>query len=184
MRQFVFTRHAESTANVGHVLSTDPARPIALARRGQAQARRLGEQLAGLDIQLAIVTSFLRTQETAEIALKGRPVPMLVEPDLDEIRAGVFDGKPIQAYWAWKELHSRSDAFPHGESVDAAMLRYASALHRLLNRNETCTLIVTHELAVRWIANTETEIAHAVPLTLDEQALRRAARRLTARAAA
>jgi hypothetical protein len=35
----VFARHAESAANVGHVLSTDPSRPVALTERGRAQAR-------------------------------------------------------------------------------------------------------------------------------------------------
>jgi hypothetical protein len=93
----------------------------------------------------------------------------LVESEVDEIRAAIFDGKPIEAYWAWKERHCRSDRFPHGESLDAAMLRYADALHRLLERTKT-TRVNAHELAVRWIANAETQIAHAVPHLLDEHA--------------
>ena len=69
---FVFARHAESTANTAHVLSSDPARPVALTERGRAQARALGAQLAGVHIDLAVGTRFQRSQETIGIALHGR----------------------------------------------------------------------------------------------------------------
>jgi broad specificity phosphatase PhoE len=38
-RLFVFARHAESTANTAHALSSDPARPVALTERGRTQAK-------------------------------------------------------------------------------------------------------------------------------------------------
>jgi broad specificity phosphatase PhoE len=184
MRRYVFARHAESAANVDHALNTDPARPVALTPRGRAQARRLGERLADLDVQLAITTNFLRTQQTAELALQGRDVPILIEPDLDEIRAGAFDGKPINAYWAWKERHSPRDRFPGGESLDQAIQRYAAALERLLQRTEAVTLVVAHELALRWITDADSEIPNAVPYLLEEDAVRRAVLRLAGRVAA
>jgi broad specificity phosphatase PhoE len=43
---FAFARHAESEANAARVLSSDPARPVALTARGREQARALGAQLA------------------------------------------------------------------------------------------------------------------------------------------
>jgi broad specificity phosphatase PhoE len=185
MRLFVFTRHAESVPNVTHVLNSDPSHPAALTTRGRRQARKLGAQVANLDIDLAFCTRFLRTRQTAEIALRGRGVPLLVEPGLDEIQAGVFDGAPIAAYWAWKEQHAANERFPGGESLDEAVRRYADALHRLLARTEAVTLIVGHELALRYIATAaagppsqerpETGIAHAVPHLFNEHALRRAA---------
>jgi broad specificity phosphatase PhoE len=184
MRLFVFARHAESAANLDHALNTDPARPIGLTPRGRAQARRLGERLADVDVQLAVTTNFLRTQQTAELALQGRDVPFLIEPDLDEIRAGLFDGKPIDAYWAWKERHSPRDRFPGGESLHQAIQRSAAALYRLLERSEPVTLVVAHELALRWITDADSEIPNAVPYLLDEDAVRRAALRLDAPVAA
>ena len=69
---FVFARHAESTANTEHALSSDPARPVTLTERGRAQARALGAQLANVHIDLAVGTRFQRTQETIGIALHGR----------------------------------------------------------------------------------------------------------------
>jgi hypothetical protein len=60
LRRFVFARHAESSANVEHVMSSDPG----------------GGGVANLDIDLAVCSRFLRTQQTLEIALRGRPVPV------------------------------------------------------------------------------------------------------------
>jgi broad specificity phosphatase PhoE len=190
MRFFIFARHAESALNAAGLLSSDPSRPIGLTPRGTEQARRLGQQLANLNIDLAVATRFLRTRETVELALHGTDIPLLVEPDLDEIRAGGFDGKPISAYWAWKDEHGRGERFPHGESLDDAVRRYADALRRLLGRSEAVTLIVGHELAIRYIveaaagANTlglsEIRIANATPYLFNETALRSAAERLDA----
>jgi len=112
MRLFIFARHGESAANVGGVVSSDPAHGTGLTSRGRAQARRLGAQIANIEIDLAVCTRFLRTRETIDLALHGRTVPLLIEPDLDEINTGAFDGAPIRAYWAWREQHSSSDRFP------------------------------------------------------------------------
>jgi broad specificity phosphatase PhoE len=190
MRLFIFARHAESALNAAGLVSSDLTRPIGLTPHGTEQARRLGQQLANLNIDLAVATRFLRTRETVELALHGRDIPLFVEPDLDEIRAGGFDGKPISAYWAWKDEHGRGERFPHGESLDDAVRRYAHALRRLLGRSEAVTLIVGHELAIRYIveaaagANTlglsEMRIANATPYLFDETALRNAGERLDA----
>jgi broad specificity phosphatase PhoE len=184
MRLFVFARHAESAMNAAEVMSTDHSRPVGLTPRGREQARQLGEQIANLRIDLAVHTRFLRTRETVELALRGRNVPVLVEPALDEVQAGVFDGAPIRLYWAWKEQHPRSERFPGGESLDDAARRYAEALRRLVARSEAVTLIVSHQLAIRYIAEaagiagalgqSDMSIANAVPYLFDERAVRRA----------
>jgi broad specificity phosphatase PhoE len=183
VRLFVFARHAESTANVARVVSSDPARSVGLTARGRAQAGQLGAQLAALDIELAVCSSFLRTQETLAIALRGRPVPVLIDRGFDEIRAGDFDGKPIEAYWSWEQHHTPSDRFPRGESVDEALLRYANAVRRLLSRTEAVTLVVVHEFALGHIAAAATtpatlpdaSFANALSYLFDERAIERAA---------
>ena len=183
---FVLVRHAESTANVGHLVNSDPSHPVGLTARGRDQAVQLGGQIANLSLDLAVTTRFLRTQETLGLALRGREVPTLTEPDLDEIRAGDFDGGQIDNYRSWKARHVRSDAFPHGESVDDALLRYACALGSLLARTERVILVILHEFALRQIAaaaaaDASTRIgnlANATPYLFDHAAVARAADRL------
>jgi broad specificity phosphatase PhoE len=191
LRLFVFARHAESTANTAHVLSSDPARPIALTERGRAQARALGAQLANVHIDLAVGTRFLRTQETIDIALHGRHVPVLIEPGFDELQAGDLDGAPMEAYWSWKHRHTLSDRLPHGESPHDAIQRHSNALRRLLARTETVTLVVLHEFALRYITHAVAPdgsrspaepVGNAVPVLFDEHAAGRAAASLDAMA--
>ena len=183
-RLFVLARHAESTANTMLALSSDPARPVALTERGRAQARALGAQLANVHIDLAVGTRFQRTQETIGIALDGRRVPVLIEPGLDELRAGDLDGAPMETFWSWRRQHTMSDRLPHGESPDDALRRYASALRRLLARTEPVTLVVLHESALRNIALAADAdgsplppgaVGNAIPFLFDEHAVSRAA---------
>ena len=186
-RLVIFARHAESAANVAHAVSSDPSRSVQLTPLGRAEAARLGAQLVNLEIDLAVCSRFLRTRQTVDIALRGRDVPVLVEPDLDEVNAGDLDGRPIDAYGAWKEHHTSRERFPHGESLDEACGRYAAALRRLVTRTEPVTLVVAHEFGLRHIVAAatshpsrarETEVLNALPYLFDAPALERAAARL------
>jgi broad specificity phosphatase PhoE len=176
-------RHGESSANAAGLVSSDPARSVGLTARGRAQARQLGAQLAALDIELAVGSSFLRTQQTLAVALCGRRIPTLIDRGFDEVQAGDFDGKPIEAYWSWQERHAASDRFPHGESVNEALLRYEDALRRLLSRTEAVTLVVLHEFAMHRIAAAATtsyslsdaSFGNGFSYLFDEPAIERAA---------
>jgi len=170
--------------NAAHVLSSDPSRPVGLSSRGRRQALRLGEQIRNLEIDLAVHTRLPRTRETVELALRGRDVPFVIEPCLDEVRLGALDGAPIRAYWAWKENHARSEPFPSGESLDDAARRYAEALRRLVERPGAVALVVSHQIAIRYLLEAASgiraldksglRIPNAVPYLFDESALRNA----------
>jgi broad specificity phosphatase PhoE len=186
-RLFIFARHAESAANAANVLSSDPSRPVTLTAHGRAQARALGAQLANSRVDLAVGTRLVRTQETIDIALHGRNVPVLIESGFDELRVGDLEGERIEAYRSWMDHHGRSDRLPHGESIEDALLRYADALRRLEARREAVTLVVLHELGLRYIAaaaetgsspSAGPAFPNAVPYLFDEPAVRRAATRL------
>jgi broad specificity phosphatase PhoE len=183
VRLFVLARHAESSANVAGVVSSLPGRSVGLTARGQDQARQLGTQLANIEIDLAVCTRFLRTQQTVELALQARRVPLLIDAGLDEVRADDFDGQPIETYWSWERQHAASERLPHGESMDEALLRHAAALRRLLSRTELVTFVVVHEFALRHIAAAATtpsptfepSFTNAFPYLFDESAIERAA---------
>jgi broad specificity phosphatase PhoE len=186
-RLFVVTRHAESAANVSGLMSSDPRRPVGLTPKGFSQARQLGAQLANLEIDLAVCSRLVRTQQTAELALQSRPIPLLVEEDFDDVRSGDFDDRPIETYWSWKEEHNQNARLPHGESLNDARLRYAAALRRLLVRTEPVTLLVIHEFALHQIAAgaaiSESEIPpssfdHGLLYLFDQSAIQRSVRHI------
>jgi broad specificity phosphatase PhoE len=107
---------------------------------------------------------------------------------LDDIYVGELEGGTIDDYRAWKAEHSRSDAFPGGESLDDAALRYADAFDRLLAREERRILVVCHEIPVRYALNAGAgsddldgpahQIGNCIPHLFDEDGLRRAAERI------
>ncbi len=188
MRLFVLTRHAHSMLNLEGRVNGDPSVEVALTDEGRAEARSLGQQLANLPVELCLHTRFGRTLETAEEILRGRDVPRIVEPLLDDIDVGRLEGQTVAAYRAWKQAHERADPFPGGESLDDAARRYGLAFEALVERAERVVLVVCHEIPVRYALNAAGgsdeldrpvhEIPNATPYLFDERSLSRAAQRL------
>lgn len=180
----MLTRHGESTLNSENRINGDPAVPVALTEKGRNEARLLGEQVAHIRLDVCICTRFARTQETAEIALERRDVPIEVDPLLDDIDVGELEGVALEDYRAWKREHTRRDPFPGGESLDAAALRYAQAFRKLLKRSQTSVLVVTHEIPLRYAINAADgsddldgpahQLPNATPYLFDREALGRA----------
>ena len=194
MRLYVIARHAESTLNIERRVNGDPSVDVPLTEEGREEARQLGIQVANVPFDLCVHTRFGRTRDTAAIALAGRNVPMAVEPLLDDIDIGDLEGQSIDDYRAWKRVHSRSDAFPGGESLDDAALRYARGFRAVLARPEERVLVVCHEIPLRYALNAAGgsddldgpvhELRNATPYLFDEPALERAAERIEALVAA
>jgi broad specificity phosphatase PhoE len=185
MRLFVFARHAESILNLERRVNGDPSRDVPLTERGQFEAAQLGTMLANVSFDVCLHTRFPRTARTAEIALAGRDIPFEVEPLLDDIDVGDFDGAPLEEYRAWKHNHARDVPFPGGESLDDAARRYAEAFRCLFDSPHAAVFVVTHEIPIRYALNgacgSETldgpahELPNATPYLFDEEGLRRAA---------
>jgi broad specificity phosphatase PhoE len=188
VRLFVLVRHGQSELNVTRRINGDPAVQVALTEQGEAEASALAVQLTGIDLELCVHTRFGRSARTAELALAGRNVPTEIEPLLDDIDVGELEGQSIDTYREWKRAHTRADAFPGGESLDAAARRYADAYERLLARPETRILAVCHEIPVRYAVNAAAGsdeldgpthgIRNCVPHLFDEDGLRRAVERI------
>ena len=189
MRLFVLARHAETTLNVARIVNGDPAVDAPLTEKGRSEAERLGQQIRNVPLDACIVTRFRRTRDTAEIALDGRAVPIVVEPLFDDIDVGDLDGVSLDEYRAWKRAHTRAEPFPNGESLDAAAGRYGRALEWLLARPEQAVLVVAHEIPIRYALNAAAgspdpdapfrRIANATPYLFGERQLAEAAERLT-----
>ena len=185
MRIFLLARHGESLLNVAGLVNADPARDEGLSARGEEEARDLGRQLAGLEIELVLTSRFPRTQQTAVLALGSREVPRIELAELDDVRVGDLEGKTIADYRAWKHGRARSERFPGGESLDDAAARYAGAYRLVLGRPEHVVLVVCHEIPVRYAINAAAgsdqldrpvhDVRNAVPYIFDERGLSAAA---------
>jgi probable phosphoglycerate mutase len=188
MRLFLLARHGQSLFNVDQVVNGDPALDRGLSEQGIEEAERLAGQLAALPIDLVAVSPFPRAVQTANIALANRDVPHLVDEELGDVRIGELEGKSLDDYRAAPAHSNRKERFPGGESLDEAALRYAGVCERLLARDEAVTLIVCHEIPVRYLANAAAGsdelngplrfVANATPYLFDDTSLRRAGERM------
>ena len=194
MERTILVRHGESELSARQAVSGDPRVAVRLTREGEEQARRLGAELAGETIDLCVVTEFERTRRTAEVALDGRPVPLEAWPELNDPRAGDFEGGPLDAYREWAWAHTSRDEPPGGgESRLAVATRYAAGFRRLLERPETTILAVLHSLPIAYvlaaarggdIARRVELVEYARPYRLAPAQLRAAVERLEAWCAA
>jgi probable phosphoglycerate mutase len=181
---YVIARHGETTLNYERRINGDPTVPVPLTEKGREESRLLGQQIAHVPLELCVHSRFPRTRQTAQLALAARDVPSEEFATLDDIDIGELEGKTIDDYRAWKREHTRRDAFPGGESLDDAALRYADAYEQLLEQPESHILVVTHEIPLRYAINAADgsgdldgpthQIANATPYLFDEAALTRA----------
>lgn len=188
MRLFLAVRHGQSLFNVDKIVNGDPALDRGLSEQGIEEAERLAGEVACLPVGLVAVSPFPRALQTANIALAGRDVAHLVDEDLGDVRIGELEGASLDTYRDAPAHSDRKARFPGGESLDEAALRYAGACERLLARAEPVTLVVCHEIPVRYLANAAAGsgelngplrfVANATPYLFDEESLGRAVGRM------
>jgi probable phosphoglycerate mutase len=189
LRLAILVRHAESEFSARAAVSSDPAGPCPLTPAGEEQARALGATLAGEAIDVCVVTEFERTRQTADLALDGRGVPVVVVPELNDPRAGSFEGGPLDDFRAWAWVHSSADEPPGGgESRVALAARLARGYRRVLERAEAAVLVVGHALPMAYVLAGPTPridmIDYVTPHRVEHDELEAAVERLEAWAAA
>ena len=189
MERAILARHGESEFSARGACNGDPTvEGGALTPAGREQARALGLLLADEEIDLCATTEFVRTRETADIALAGRDVPRLVVPELNDIRFGRFEGALLTTYREWAHAHGPTDECPGGgESRAVAAARFAAGFRKVLDRRERTILVVTHALPIRYVLSALVEadpaaivepVQHAEPHRVSAAQLDRAVARL------
>ena len=188
MDEVILARHGESELSVVGTVNGDPAVACALTGEGEEQARRLGERLAEIEIDLCVTSEFERAQRTADLALAGRNIPRLVLPGLNDVRFGSFEGGTLADYRKWAAANEPTTHAPGGgESRSATVARYVRSYRAILARPEATILVVAHGLPIRYVLNAlkETDpaplveqVAYAEPYTLPRQKLELAVERL------
>ena len=171
METLVLVRHGLAGSNgAGAASGTAPGE--GLLPEGIEQARRLGAVLASEEIDLGVATGFRRTQETLELALEGRDVPVVALAELNEIAFGRFDAGPLDVYRAWAAAELPTTPAPGGgESRAAAAARFARGVRSLIERPERVILVVGHALFVRYVLDGATGLVPAARMAPVEHAV-------------
>jgi broad specificity phosphatase PhoE len=180
----LLARHAHASSNEGNVVNGVPPGE-GLSPQGVLEAAALGERLASAPIDLGVSSRLLRARETLEAALAGRGIPLEVEPLLDEIGFGFFEGGPLEDYRAWAWSSEAAAPCPGaGETRVEAAARIAAALVALLGRPEETILAVSHALPIRYVLDAAdgsfpsrrvAHVPHAAPFRIERTAVERAA---------
>jgi phosphoserine phosphatase len=134
--RLLLARHGESMWNAERRFqgSTD----VPLSPRGRAQAEALARGLRPYRVGAAYVSPFRRALETAELALKGTGIPVVVLDDLRELSLGQWEGCTVDEiraqdgdpYVAW--LRAPHDCPPPGsEPLPVVSDRVRAAVDRI-----------------------------------------------------
>jgi probable phosphoglycerate mutase len=149
----VLVRHCQSTYNMEHRLNGDPSVPVPLTPEGRSQCADLGRRLAEVRFASYYVTRFGRTRESLELVVPDCPGDIQVARELDDIDVGIFEGREVEAYRAWRRAHGVEEAPPGGESRLDTVRRYAAGLRRLTEDAPRPALVVTHDQPIRYLQN-------------------------------
>ena len=189
----ILARHAHAASNAGDTINGIPPGE-GLSPQGAEEAVALGAMLATEPIELGVSSRLRRSADTLTLALAGRSVPVIVEPRLDEIGFGSFEGGSLAAYRAWAWQHPPEAVCPGGGETRAdAARRIAAGLAALLDRPERMILAVTHGLPLRYVIDAADgsfpgqrleSVPHAAPFRFDRAQVERAAATLAEWAAA
>jgi broad specificity phosphatase PhoE len=151
VRTLLAARHGESEFSAKQLVNGDPGVACPLTDAGREQARALGKAVSDEPIDLVAVTEFERVRETAELALEGRDIPVLVVPELNDPRYGEFEGGSLDRYREWVWGMGPLDAPEGGEHRGEIATRYARGLRKLLDRPEETILLVAHSLPLAYL---------------------------------
>ncbi len=187
MNVLILARHAEAASNVRAVVDGVPPGE-GLTPLGSEQALRLRSELAGERIDLGACTAFLRTRETLEVVLGESGAPVLVVEELNEIRFGSFEGRPLEDYRSWAWTSGPGAVCPGGgESRAEAARRFADGLLALAALPDATVLAIVHALPLRYVLDAAAgmtprarvePVLHAVPYRLGRDEVEAAARLL------
>ena len=155
MDHILLIRHAQTPANALGLMNADADTEPVLTEQGERDARAMAERLGGTHLDGIVCTARLRTRRTAELVGDGRtPAPEIVcVPELSEIVAGAFAGRPLDEYRAWVRERPLTEAPDGGESMTAAAARYAAGMRVVAGMPHRGLLAVLHNLPLRMIAN-------------------------------
>ena len=140
-KPFYMLRHGQTEANLLSILTGDIDAPLTEA--GREQARLVQKVIAALDVKPSVIvhSHLSRARDTASIINEGLALPMYEDPDLGEIKAGDWEGRPKTECTGY--LEGTADP-PNGETYSEFFLRVQKRFNYILEHFDSPALIVGH----------------------------------------
>jgi len=161
-----FVRHG-TTATTGKVLP-GRARGLHLSDKGQAEAEKAGEGLAGLPVSAVYASPLERTRETASAISRHVGKPVVVDRGLIECDFGSWTGESLARLrklpeWQTVQRWPSTFRFPGGESFIELQARLSDAVERICKAHPGQVVVaVSHADCIKAVVAT----ALGVPLDL------------------
>ena len=129
-------RHGKTDWNVRHKLQGRTDIPLNL--EGKELAEHAAKECSNIHFDVCYCSPLCRAKETAEIVLKGRNIPIIIDERLKEMGFGVFEGRennfdepgnPISVLFKNPESYC---AVENGESLEALFARTGEFIHEVI----------------------------------------------------
>ncbi|MFH0890515.1 MAG: histidine phosphatase family protein [Candidatus Liptonbacteria bacterium] len=139
MVKIIFESHGTTVDNEAHISSG--WNDVELSELGKRQAVELGERYKNNLPDTVFCSDLQRSYGTAEIAFKGKSVPIIRDERLRECDYGKWSGRPSSE--VEPERGNRITVpFPGGESYEQTSLRIKSFLDHLAENYEGKTVMI------------------------------------------
>lgn len=153
--KFFMARHCESNHNIANVVASGEKwkNVSKLTDRGVEQAEKLGKELTKKKIDLIFTSPYLRTKQTANIIAKATGAKVVVDKRLEELNAGVFNGrddKERKAFYA-DLLEEFTKTPPGGENLNDAKKRMLEALRDINSKYQGKNILIVSHGHPLWV---------------------------------
>jgi broad specificity phosphatase PhoE len=154
MKKVYFVRHGQSEGNVGPIRQTADA---PLTAKGEEQARFIAKRFSNIEIDKALVSTMKRAQETANIILENKDIPVeLSDLYVERRRPSEVIGKPKDLPESRKinkevfeNFHVAGYRYSDEENFEDLKDRALQMLENLEEQEEENILVVTHGFILR-----------------------------------
>lgn len=146
-----FMRHGQTNYNLLELCNDDPGVPVHLTEQGVIQAGMVAERLRDRPLERIFVSPLPRTHQSAEIVNRQHRVPIVIRPELNDIRSG-FEGRPVAEYFAATGHDRLRLKVNGGESLLDYKARVLFFIRWLSEQAFREVLVVAHEETLRVVA--------------------------------
>ncbi len=107
-------RHGQTDYSKRYLVNGDPARPVLLSDEGVWTCGRGWSDLPLHSVRTWLASEFPRAQQTASLLMGISAAELIVDPRLNELDYGAFEGRPFLEYAAWLDAKGADQSPPDG----------------------------------------------------------------------